>query len=208
MARGTSYPLGKRFRQGLFKERSCVGRTISGGRGSSASAEGRLPHDIVDHILRAPAKVSLLDLIKMDKSVRESLLEVLTEWKHGSRPVSFGCIATWLKESIPITFDQEDMLLRDCKHGRPLYYTGYIQEVKIGDMIAHPDCYVVEACTSYNLLLGRPWIHENQVIPFTLHQRFKYVDSNLTVRRQFADRKPFQRVGVYCSDTALYEEGG
>lgn len=45
------------------------------------------------------------------------------------------------------------------------------------------------------------------MVPSTLHQCFKYVDSSLTVRRQFADKKPFQVVGVYYSDAALYEEG-
>ncbi|XXG47297.1 hypothetical protein AAC387_Pa02g1963 [Persea americana] len=35
---------------------------------------------------------------------------------------------------------------------------------------------------------------------------FKYTDSNLTVRRQFVDKKPIQGARVYCSDAALYEE--
>ncbi|KAJ8615759.1 hypothetical protein MRB53_035131 [Persea americana] len=117
------------------------------------------------------------------------------------------------------------MLLGDCKHGIPLYYTGYVQEVKVSkiqidpgsvvnilpiqtmnhvslmprslnetgvkihgyggqgsralgkikikyqidDLIAFPDCNVVEAQTTYGLLLGRPWTHENHVIPSTLH---------------------------------------
>ncbi|KAJ8644366.1 hypothetical protein MRB53_006114 [Persea americana] len=77
---------------------------------------------------------------------------------------------------------------------------------QIGDMTAHPVCYVVEACTTYSLLLGRPWIHEKHVVPSTLHQCFKYTDSNLTVRRQFVDKKPIQGARVYCSDAALYEE--
>ncbi|XXG85939.1 hypothetical protein AAC387_Pa11g0934 [Persea americana] len=74
-------------------------------------------------------------------------------------------------------------------------------------VITYPDCYVVEACTTYSLLLGRPWIHENHVILSTLCQCFKYIDSSLTVRMQFANRKPFQGVGVYCSNTTLYKEG-
>lgn len=75
-------------------------------------------------------------------------------------------------------------------------------------MITHLDCYVVETYTTYNVLLqGRPWIHENHVVPSILHQCFKYVDNSLTVWRHFADWKPFQRVGFYCSDATLYEEG-
>ncbi|XXG88450.1 hypothetical protein AAC387_Pa12g0658 [Persea americana] len=156
------------------------------------------------------------------------------------------------------------MLLGDCKHSRPLYYMGYVQEVKvskiqidtgspvnilpiqtmkhvgltprslketnvkihgydgqgsrafgkikikcqIGDLIAYLDCYVVEACTTYGLQLGRPWVHENHVISSMLHQCLKYVDSNLPFQRQFADQKPFHGEGVYCSNATLYEEGG
>ncbi|KAJ8644039.1 hypothetical protein MRB53_005787 [Persea americana] len=40
-----------------------------------------------------------------------------------------------------------------------------------------------------------------------LHLCFKYVDSNPTVRRQFADRTPFQGVGVYCSARHFTKKG-
>ncbi|KAL0455756.1 UNVERIFIED_CONTAM: hypothetical protein Slati_0914800 [Sesamum latifolium] len=34
--------------------------------------------------------------------------------------------------------------------------------------------HVIDAKTSYNMLLGRPWLHENDVVPSTWHQCFKY----------------------------------
>lgn len=37
-------------------------------------------------------------------------------------------------------------------------------------------CYVIDNETSLSLLLGRPWIHDNRIVPPTLHQRLKYVD--------------------------------
>lgn len=61
---------------------------------------------------------------------------------------------------------------------------------QIGNMIAHRTCYVVEAQTTYNLLLGRPWIHENYVMPSTWRQCFKYIDDDFIVKRQFANKKP------------------
>lgn len=36
-------------------------------------------YDIINHLLWVPAKVSLLDLIRMDKNVRMSLGEALSE---------------------------------------------------------------------------------------------------------------------------------
>ncbi|XXG75574.1 hypothetical protein AAC387_Pa08g0112 [Persea americana] len=92
-------------------------------------------YDIINHLLRVPTKVSMLDLIKMDKSVRASLLEILTERKYESKRASLGCLVTQLEESILITFDQEDMLLGDCKHGKPIYYMGYIQEAKVSKIL-------------------------------------------------------------------------
>ncbi|XXG53895.1 hypothetical protein AAC387_Pa03g1912 [Persea americana] len=63
-------------------------------------------YDIIDHLSCVPAKVSLLDLIGIDKNVRMSLLEALAEQrKQGLGPTSVDYLATRLKESIPITFD-------------------------------------------------------------------------------------------------------
>jgi hypothetical protein len=37
--------------------------------------------------------------------------------------------------------------------------------------------YVIDAETSYRALLGRPWLHNNQVIPYTMHQCLKYIEN-------------------------------
>ena len=42
--------------------------------------------------------------------------------------------------------------------------------------------YVIDADTLYNLLLGRPWIHRNTIVPSTLHQEMKYVSEDRKVR--------------------------
>jgi len=47
---------------------------------------------------------------------------------------------------------------------------------KIGGMRSEVTYYVIDANTSYNLLLGRPWVHCNSIVPSTLHQVIKYVD--------------------------------
>lgn len=60
-----------------------------------------------------------------------------------------------------------------------------------GDLKTEVTCYVIDGDTSYNLLLGRPWIHSNNVVPSALHQCFKYVDEKGQVHRVFADKKPF-----------------
>ena len=43
---------------------------------------------------------------------------------------------------------------------------------RIGDLKSEMTCYVIDTDTSYNLLLGWPWIHANWIVPSTLHQCF------------------------------------
>jgi hypothetical protein len=42
------------------------------------------------------------------------------------------------------------------------------------DMESNALFHVIDAKTTYNMLLGRPWMHENGIISSTLHQCFKY----------------------------------
>jgi len=67
-------------------------------------------------------------------------------------------------------------------------------------------CYVIDADTSYNMLLGRPWIHDNWIIPSTLHQCFKYVDDNSEVKTVFASLQPFKGVENYFTDSIFYSD--
>lgn len=77
---------------------------------------------------------------------------------------------------------------------------------QIADLKTEVTCSVIENETSNSLLLGRPWIHANGIVPSTLHQCFKYVDKNGEVQRLFAERKPKEGKGVeaYCSDAKMY----
>ena len=61
-------------------------------------------------------------------------------------------------------------------------------------------------CTSYNLLLGRQWIHRNSIVPSTLHQVMKYIDGSGNVRTLIAERHPFKGVENYFTDSLLYQE--
>ena len=64
----------------------------------------------------------------------------------------------------------------------------------------------IDANTSYNLLLGRPWIHANWIVPSTLHQCFKYVKDDAIVQTVFAEKQPFKGVENYFTDALLYQE--
>ncbi|KAL0420714.1 UNVERIFIED_CONTAM: hypothetical protein Slati_3094300 [Sesamum latifolium] len=80
----------------------------------------------------------------------------------------------------------EDLLLGSKPHNRPLFVAGDLVkedkraigviriELLIDDMVSTALFHVTDAKTSYNMLLGRPWLHENSVVPSTWHQCFKY----------------------------------
>ena len=67
-------------------------------------------------------------------------------------------------------------------------------------------CYVIDADTSYNLLLRRPWIHCNSIVLSTLHQVMKYVNEDGKVRTLIAERYPFKEVENYFTDFLFYQD--
>ena len=66
--------------------------------------------------------------------------------------------------------------------------------------------HVIDAATSYNALLGRPWLHENQVVPSTLHQCVKYKEKSGETVRIFADKRPFTVAESFYADAKFYFE--
>ncbi|KAK9665618.1 hypothetical protein RND81_14G124000 [Saponaria officinalis] len=63
---------------------------------------------------------------------------------------------------------------------------------------------VTDAKTSYKLLLGRPWLHENGVVASTLHQCLKfYRNGEKKVNR---DVKPFTEAKTNFADAKFYHE--
>src|SRR3954467_9630032 len=63
---------------------------------------------------------------------------------------------------------------------------------QIGDLKTEVTCYVINADTSYNLILGRPWLHRNGLIPSSLHQVVKYIDKDGRQCTLVADSNPFK----------------
>ncbi|CAL8988476.1 unnamed protein product [Prunus brigantina] len=75
-------------------------------------------------------------------------------------------------------------------------------ELVIGDLKSNTLFHVIDAKTSYNLLLGRPWVHENGIVPSTLHQCFKFYRGG--VKKILGDVKPFTEAESYFADAKFY----
>ncbi|KAL0290129.1 UNVERIFIED_CONTAM: hypothetical protein Scaly_2682700 [Sesamum calycinum] len=133
-----------------------------------------------------------------------------------------------------ITFT-EDLLLGSKPHNRPLFVDGYELEIPIDelshsclmiqgfnqggqravgiiriqltmeDMVSSALFHVIDAKTSYNMLLDRPWLHENAVVPSTWHQCFKYC-RNGVVKRVLCDNKLFTEAETRFANVKYYIE--
>ena len=75
-------------------------------------------------------------------------------------------------------------------------------EVSIGDLTANTLFHIIDSRTTYKLLLGRPWIHENGVVTSTLHQCFKFYQQG--IRKVNADSKPFTEAESHFADAKFY----
>ena len=65
--------------------------------------------------------------------------------------------------------------------------------------------HVIDAKTTYKLLIGRPWLHEYGVVPSTYHQCFKYFQDG-KVKKIVADHKPFTVAESHFADAKFYLE--
>ncbi|KAJ8615256.1 hypothetical protein MRB53_034628 [Persea americana] len=76
-------------------------------------------------------------------------------------------------------------------------------KLTVGDLTTKGVFHVIDALTSYNVLLGRPWLHENGIIPSTLHQCFKYFCKGIQ-KKVIADENPFTKAESYFADAKFY----
>ena len=65
--------------------------------------------------------------------------------------------------------------------------------------------HVIDAKTTYKLLIGRPWLHEYSVVPSTYHQCLKYFQDG-QVKKIVADDKPFTVAESQFADEKFYLE--
>ncbi|KAA0061209.1 uncharacterized protein E5676_scaffold157G00320 [Cucumis melo var. makuwa] len=75
-------------------------------------------------------------------------------------------------------------------------------EIVLGDLQASTIFHVIDSRTTYKMLLGRPWIHENGMVTSTLHQCFKFYKQG--IRKVDVDSKPFTKVESHFADAKFY----
>ncbi|XP_031090967.1 uncharacterized protein LOC115995960 [Ipomoea triloba] len=76
-------------------------------------------------------------------------------------------------------------------------------DLRIGSLSSSTLCYVIDARTSYNLLLGQPWIHENGVVPSSWHQCLMFEKGGV-IEKVVPDEIPFTDAESYFADAKFY----
>ncbi|KAL0453888.1 UNVERIFIED_CONTAM: hypothetical protein Slati_1366900 [Sesamum latifolium] len=79
-------------------------------------------------------------------------------------------------------------------------------QLTMEDMVSTAIFHIIDAKTSYNMLLGRPWLHKNAVVPSTWHQCFKYCHNSI-VKKVLGDSKPFTEAESHFADAKYYIDG-
>jgi len=74
-----------------------------------------------------PAHITLHELLRLSKETREALRDALADSESFMKEDGASCPRCHLvQQQVPcITFTPKDMLLKDNRHDRPLYYKGY-----------------------------------------------------------------------------------
>lgn len=75
--------------------------------------------------------------------------------------------------------------------------------ISVGRFKTQAKFYIINIETSYKALLGRPWLHENFVVPSTLHQCLKYMKDGKQYRID-GDVQPFGIHEIKHSDAKYY----
>lgn len=84
------------------------------------------------------------------------------------------------------------LMIQGFKQGGQKAIGAVKMDLTIGELQSSVWLHVIDAKTSYNILLDRRWVHENKVVPSTYHQCLKYYDDGVA-KRFVADDNPFHR---------------
>ncbi|KAK4411917.1 hypothetical protein Sango_0264700 [Sesamum angolense] len=76
-------------------------------------------------------------------------------------------------------------------------------DLTVGKLKASTLFHIIDARTSYNLLLGKSWLHENGIVPSILHQCLEYIKHREIVKVD-AVMKPFTEAKSYFVDSNFY----
>ncbi|KAL2470473.1 Uncharacterized protein Adt_38609 [Abeliophyllum distichum] len=157
----------------------------------------------------------LADALNLSFDDRMALIALLIDPEAYQGKVLEPILSTTYQDCMAtITFNDDDLQLGSRLHNRPLY--GFNQKgqraigmirlkLQTGELNSSTLFHVIDAKTSYELFLGRVWLHETGVVSSIWHQCFKYSRDG-EVKSVVAESKPFLKEESYFADAKFYSE--
>ncbi|XP_055806917.1 uncharacterized protein LOC129875663 [Solanum dulcamara] len=126
-------------------------------------------YSVVEQLKKTPAQISLMSLLMSSETHRSALVKVLSEAYVPANITSenLSAMVGQVLEANKVCFHEKEL---------PSEVIGEIDlPLQIGPEEFVVEFQVLDIPASYNLLLGRPWIHMAGAVPSTLHQNLKFV---------------------------------
>jgi hypothetical protein len=233
---------------------------VQADQGDKDPKQRDIDYNVVSHLKRIPALLSIHDALMLVPDLREALVKALLEPELYEVAMAKHCLISNPLFVNEITFEEEDKIVGDGDHNRPLYIEGNIGTAHLRRILIDPGSavnilpvrsltragfaiddleptdvvicgfdnsgtrtlgaitvklqmstfsfkvrfFVIEANSSYSALLGRPWIHKYRVVPSTLHQCLKFLDSNGTQQRIVGNLFPYTIKEAHHADAKYY----
>jgi hypothetical protein len=234
------------------------GKDVTPNEKSDHVSNVSVKYDVIAHLKKIPTMLSVYDALCLSFDLHKAFITALSFPEDYRVEVSQAEIKP--NRSDDMIFNDEDLLLGDKKHNRPLFMFGDIDDLpinrimvdggstinllplrtlkkigysqrdlsrsnvvihsfnqagqeamgpislvlKLEKFMTYVKFHVIDVATSYNALLGRPWLHENKIVPSTLHQCLKYKDPLADVVTILTDKKPFTVAESFYVDAKFY----
>jgi hypothetical protein len=88
-------------------------------RTNTSTSTQTVHYDVIAHLRRLPARLSIFDALQLSKEFRDALIQALA-----NKEVWEACFADFEDSTMcaeTITFTDDDMMLGDVQHNRPLF---------------------------------------------------------------------------------------
>ena len=115
---------------------------------------------------------NLIGSINRELTISYSDKDLTKKGKHHNNLLHISVDA--MGKRIPMVLIDEESalcLLRAYKNSRRKVLGTITLELTIGPMVKKVDFQVLNIASCFNMLLGRPWIHDTEAVPSSLYQK-------------------------------------
>ncbi|KAH0685550.1 hypothetical protein KY285_016092 [Solanum tuberosum] len=145
----------------------------------------------------------------MSLSSYEKYIEPSSQKAHAYEGSGVNILPIHTLKELDITieeFSESRLLIQGFNQGGQRSISSIKLEIHMEDLRSSAWMHVIDAKTSYNILLGRTWVNENRIVLSSYYQCLKYLEGRIE-RKIVADDNPFIEVETHFADAKFYLKG-